>query len=149
MARLLIEDAVIFLLAFHIVCSVIFASNMLYFDSYFPGQRFNVTTMSFETRPLASVGMPMQFGNMDSLNQSFNDFNASAADPNAMMNPIATVQLVASYISLVCTLLGYNYLYYVLILFIGPEWSFMFTIFLNILCFIVFIRVLSGRLRWD
>lgn len=149
MARIDIETAVIFLLAFHIVCSVIFASNTLYFDSYFPGQRFNVTTMSFESRPIASVGIPMQFGNMTQVNESFERFNSTTADPNAMMNPIAAVQLVAAYISLVVNLLGYNYLYYAVIMFVGDKWAFALTFFINILSFLVFVRVITGRMRWD
>jgi hypothetical protein len=143
-ARIVIEDAVLYLLSFYLLSSILFSGFGL-LESYTPGQRYNSTTMSMETYISSHVSI---FGdNYDSVNIS--DFNASVVNPGAMLNPIDVVMLVGMYLKLLTSIISSTMIYYVLKLFMGSALAHVITFILNVMVFIVGIRVITGRIRWD
>ena len=130
MARIVLEDAVLYILAFHIVCSIFFSVNM--FDSYFPGKAWNSTTGTMEAVPAGINSTPSMFGNTSSqLNESLSFINSSLADPMAMINPLQMLLLLNAYIKLLMLMISTNYLYIVIALIVGPRWAFALTLFIN------------------
>ena len=145
MARIVIEDAVLFILMFYIICSVIFA--MPIFDSLVPGQRYNPSTSSFEpyTRTTTSI-----LGDTSETQVFIDKYNnLSIVNANAMINPLDIVTMVAAYVQLLIGVVSSTMLYYILKLFMGAALARIITFVLNLMIFIVGVRVLTGRIRWD
>ena len=145
MARIVIEDAVLFILVFYVISSVIF--SMPIFDSMFPGQRYNSTSMSMEPydRTTASI-----LGDTSEVNDTMAKYNnLTIIDPNAMINPLAIVQMVGAYVGMLTGAVSSTMLFYILKLFMGEQLARIITFILNLMIFIVCVRVLTGRIRWD
>jgi hypothetical protein len=149
LARIVLEDAVLYILAFHLAVSIFFSVSM--FDSYFPGKIWNSTNMSMDPAPAGYNYTPnAMFGNTSNqLNKSLETFNSSLSDPYAMINPLRMLDLISAYIGLFIMLFGHNYLYVVIALIAGDRWAFALTFFINVLFVILSVRVISGRIRWD
>ena len=146
MARIVIEDAVLYLLSFYLLSSILFSGFGL-LESYTPGQRYNSTTMSMEyySSPHSSI-----FGDNYDMNATLNKYNnLTVVDPGAMLAPIAVVYLVSAYLGLLIDIVSSTMLYYVLKLFMGAALAHVITFILNVMIFIVGIRVITGRIRWD
>lgn len=145
MARIVIEDAVLFILMFYVICSVVFI--MPIFDSLTPGQRYNSTTSSFEsyTRDTTSI-----LGDTTETSVMMAQYsNLTVIDAGSMVNPLAIVDMVRAYIGMFITVISSSMLYYILKLFMGSALARIVTFTLNLMVFIVSLRILSGRIRWD
>jgi len=144
-ARIVIEDAVLFILMFYIISSAIFA--MPIFDSLTPGQRYNSSTSSFEsyTKSTSSI-----LGN-SSETQDFVDTynNLSIVNAGAMINPLDVVAMVGAYVQLLISVVSSTMLFYILSMFMGDALAHIITFTLNLMIFIVGVRVITGRIRWD
>lgn len=145
MARIVIEDAVLYLMSFYLLASILFSGFGL-LESYTPGYRYNSTSASLE--PYVSTHDSI-FGDGYDMNETLNKYNISAIDANAMLNPIAVVALVMSYAGFLIDIISSTMLYYILKLFMGDQLAHVITFILNIMIFIVAIRVITGRIRWD
>jgi len=146
-ARLIIEEAVLYIMAFYLVCSVIFSIGL--FDTYLPGQRFNSTTMSFEAH--VKTPAPSIWGNAYEMNATLEKYNNSfsSANPGAMLDPTAVMSSVGFYLGFLYDMISSTMLYVVLTPFIGAAWASKLTFVLNIMIVIVGLRVITGRIRWD
>jgi len=90
------------------------------------------------------------FGDSYDTNDTFQQYNnLSLVDPGAMLNPIAVVEVIAKYIGLFTDILSSTMLFYVLKIFIGESLAHVITMILNIMFFLVLVRVISGRIRWE
>lgn len=145
MARIVIEDAVLFILMFYVICSVIFAMPIL--DSLTPGQRYNSTTSSFEPYTKSTMSILGDTTETTLMMTKYNDLSNVTA--SAMINPLEIVNMVGAYIGLLTTVVSSTMLYYILKLFMGADLARIITFVLNLMIFIVGIRVLTGRIRWD
>jgi hypothetical protein len=150
MARIVIEDVVLYILAVYVISSVIFALAP-FSNTYFPGQRYNSTTSSFEAMPENVSYAPSIFGDMTEMNATLAPYqNASElANPGAMLDPVAVVRLVGTYLSFIWALISSTMLYYIMVPFIGASWAHIMTFIFNIMMLLVAIRVITGRIRWD
>jgi len=146
-ARIVIEEAVLYIMAFYLVCSVIFAVGI--FDTFLPGQRYNSTTMSFEA--YTKTPSPSIWGNDYELNETLEKYNNTfdKANPGAMLDPTAIVSSVGFYLGFLYDMISSTLLYAVLTPFIGAAWASKITFVLNLMVVIVGIRVITGRIRWD
>jgi len=145
-ARIVIEDAVLYLLSFYLLSSILFSGFGL-LESYTSGYRYNSTTASMElyNSPHSSI-----FGDNYDMNETLNKYNnLTVVDPGAMLNPISVVQLVGAYLGLLVDIVSSTMLFYILKLFMGAALAHVITFILNIMIFIVGIRVITGRIRWD
>jgi hypothetical protein len=130
-------------MSFYIISSVIFSMALM--DTYTPGQRYNSTTNSFEayTRVAPSI-----FGDSTEFNNTWANRNLTV-DPGAMLNPIAVVSLVQSYLGLFTDIISNTMLFYILRLFMGDSLAKIVSFILNVMIFIVGARIVTGRIRWD
>lgn len=145
MARVIIEDMVLFLIVLYLLSSIIFAIPI--FDSLTPGQRYNTATNSFEPYTRDTTSM---FGdNSETLALLNSTQNTSIVDANGLINPLAIVALVGAYINLLINVVSSTYLYFILKTFMGSALASAVTFLLNLMIFVVGLRVLSGRIRWD
>ena len=145
MARIVIEDAVLYIMAFYLVCSVLFSFALL--DTYTPGQRYNSTTASFEPYTKLQTSI---LGDTTDFNDTMNKYNnLTVVDPGAMLNPIAVVGLIGAYLGLLVDMISSTMIFYVLKMFMGEPLARIITFILNVMVFIVGIRVITGRIRWD
>jgi hypothetical protein len=149
MANIVIEDFLLYMISFYVIVSVLFSANI--FGSFFPGQKYNTTTSSFEAVPANVSYAPSFFGDTTEINQTLAPFQngSSLADPSALIDPLKLVSLVGAYLSLIASIIGGTILFYVLSPFIGAQWATIITTIVNIMFILVAIRVLSGRLRWS
>jgi hypothetical protein len=148
LARLIIEEAVMYIMAFYLVSSVIFSAGV--FNTYLPGQCYNSTSFSLE--PCDTTPAPSIWGNTNDWNETLEKYNQSStnmANPGAMLDPTAVVKLVGFYVTFLLDIISSTMLYYVLLPFIGAQWAHVLTFVLNIMVVIVSIRVITGRIRWD
>lgn len=146
MARLIIEDAVLFLLAFYLLSSLIFGVGL--FNSYLPNQRYNSTTSSFEAYTPTTTSI---FGDTYEMNSTLAKYENSTAlaDPGAMLNPLGVVELVRTYIALFVDIISSTMLYSILKMFMGAALAHVITFILNIMVFLVAVRVITGRTRFE
>src|SRR4030042_185061 len=149
MARLVVEEAVLYIMAFYLICSVVFSVSGGIFNTYLPGQRYNSTTASFETADTSPS--PSIWGNDFEVNNTLGKYNNSfdKANPGAMLDPTAIMSSVGFYIGFLYDMISSTMLYAVLNPFIGAQWARVITFVLNIMVVIVGIRVITGRIRWD
>jgi len=145
MARIVIEDAVLFILMFYVICSVIFA--MPIFDSLTPGQRYNFATSSFEPYTRNTTSILGDTSETALMITKYNDLSNVTA--SGMINPLEIVKMVGAYLDLLISVISSTMLYYILKLFMGAALARVITFVLNLMVFIVGIRVLTGRIRWD
>jgi hypothetical protein len=145
MARIVVEDAVLFILMFYVICSVIFAMPIL--DSLTPGQRYNTTTSSFEPYTKTTTSILGDTTETTAMMEKYS--NLTIIDAGSMVNPLAIVDMVRAYIGLFTTVVSSTMLYYVLKIFIGAPLAQIVSFILNLMIFIVSLRILSGRIRWD
>ena len=117
------------------------------FDSLTPGQRYNSSTSSFEsyTKSTSSI-----LGN-SSETQDFVDTynNLSIVNAGAMINPLDVVAMVGAYVQLLISVVSSTMLFYILSMFMGDALAHIITFTLNLMIFIVGVRVITGRIRWD
>jgi hypothetical protein len=145
MARVVIEDMVLFLIALYLLSSIIFAIPI--FDSLVPGEKYNTATNSFEPYTRDTTSM---FGdNSETLELLNSTQNVSIVSSSGLIDPLAIVKLVGAYISLLINTVGSTYLYFILKTFMGSTLATAVTFLLNLMIFVVGLRVLSGRIRWD
>lgn len=149
MARLIIEEAVFYIMAFYLVCSVVFSLSGGIFNTYLPNQRYNSTTNSFDV--IDTTPAPSIWGNSFEMNNTLGKYNNSfnQANPGAMVDPTAIVSSVGFYLGFLYDMISSTMLYAVLNPFIGAQWARVITFVLNIMVVIVGIRVITGRIRWD
>jgi len=149
MARLIIEEAVMYILSFYLVSSVIFGLGI--FNTFLPGECYNSSSMSLE--PCDTTPAPSIWGNTNEWNATMEQYNITGsspmANPGAMLDPTAVVKLVGFYVTFLLDIISSTMLYYVLLPFIGAQWAHVLTFVLNIMVVIVSIRVITGRIRWD
>ena len=91
MARIVIEDAVLFLMSFYLLTSIIFGMGL--FTSFAPsGMQYNMTTNSYQ--PVTTPVAISIFVNNTDFNSSLAQYNdLSVIDPGAMLNPIAVCSI--------------------------------------------------------
>lgn len=148
MSRLIMEDAIFYLLSFYLVSSIIFGLGL--FNTYLPNQCYNSSTYSLE--PCDTTPSPSIWGNTNDFNASLEKYGQNAtsfAEPGALLDPAKLVGLIGFYITFVFDMLSNTMLSYVLTAFIGAKWAHALTFAINLICVITILRVISGRLRWD
>jgi len=143
MARLLYEDAILFMIAFEIIMVVLPGVGL--FDAFWGGQRYNVSTASFETyipdySPMLSPG--------EEFNDTLGNFgNTSQIDANGLLASIGIVQQIGLYLRLITTALSSSYIAQVLAMFVGAQWAFVIHSILGLITVIGFVFLITGRIR--
>jgi hypothetical protein len=146
--KILIEDAVIFLMCFYLVTSVVFAADI--FNTTFPNQRWNSTTNSLEVYDPPYT--PSMFGDMTTFNDTLAQYglnNQTAGGAMNLLNPIGVVAMLQYYIGFITAVITSGLLHQVLVPFIGEGFASIISFMLNLSFVIVSIRIISGRLRWN
>ena len=117
------------------------------FDSLTPGQRYNPSTSSFEpyNRDTTSI-----LGNNSETAAMMQEYgNTTKVDAGGLLSPLAVVDMVRAYVGMLTAVVSSTILYYILKLFMGEQLAHVVTFILNLMIFIVGVRVLTGRIRWD
>ena len=117
------------------------------FDSLTPGQRYNSTTSSFEAYDRNTTSILGDTSETSLMMAKYNDLSNVTA--GAMVNPLEIVNMVGAYLGLLIDVVSSTMLFYILKLFMGASLARVITFVLNLMIFIVGIRVLTGRIRWD
>jgi len=120
------------------------------FNQFYPNQRWNSTTNSLET--YIQDPSPSIFSTSDEFNDTIAQYglnNQTAADPNAIVNPLGIVYMLQYYVSFLVAVLTSSMLSQVLTPFIGAQFAGVIAFILNLSMVLVFIRILTGRLRWS
>jgi hypothetical protein len=148
MAKILLEDMVLYLISFYLITSIIFSMGI--FNTVLPNQRWNSTTSSLET--YAPDPSPSIFGDMQDFNATLAQYgqgNNSAIDANNILNPVGVVFMLQTYLGFIVAVITSSMLAQVLTPFIGVQFAALISFVLNLMLLLVGIRVLSGRLRWN
>ena len=149
MAKVLIEDIVLFVVFLQLVSAVIFNMNM--FGAYYPNQQWNSTSNSLEYYEADSS--PSIFGNLqgynDTMAQYGNVSNNTILDPGALVNPLGIVSMVGFYFNLIIGVLTGGFIYIMLSYFVGATWAGVITGMLSICMIVMGVHVITGRIRWS
>lgn len=149
--KILIEDAVLFLLCINILSGIVFSADI--FNTTFHDQRWNSTTNSMET--YVKPYTPSIFGNTNYFNESLSRYGTNnqtnATNPANLLgvSGIGVVNMLGYYLGFLTSVLSSPMLGFMLTPFVGAEFANVIGFILNVAFLIVAIRVISGRLRWS
>jgi uncharacterized protein YacL len=147
MVRIVIEDAVLYLLSFYLIVAIIFQAGV--WNTYLPGQKYDSATNSFVNIDPAIGNSYNILGDTTEINATMQKYNTSMVNPGSMIDPLAIVHSVGIYVGLLTDMIQSSLLSTILKPFVGATWSGILSFILNIMIIIVGIRVLTGRIRWD
>jgi hypothetical protein len=150
LSRLVGEEAILYLMAFYLVSSIIFTAGI--FNTYLPGQCYNSSSYSLE--PCDTTPSPNMWGMGEEHQAMMEKYNLSGnasgmANPAGMLDPTKLVGMVGFYVGFMFDMLTSTYLTFILTAFVGTQWAHVIIFCLNICLILIAIRIVSGRIRWD
>jgi hypothetical protein len=157
MARLVVEDAILYVIIFYGVMSIL--SQVNFFNSYFPGMQYNSSINSFV--PYACISHNNTPFNTFSAQDRFAKYTSeytildpNKTDPTGLLNPLRIVAMMGSYISMFVDIVSGTFLSDILYVVFGSSslamtYARLITFVINIAAFIVFFTMITGRLRRD